>query len=273
METPMEHAVEQAAHTDAGPMRVIPFECAPNFRDLGGYATGDERHVAWGRVFRSSHLGWLSVADRERFAALKIGEVFDLRRTSESEAYANQLPPGVRSHRFDIDVGSTKSYRRRLEAGTASRRGTHDMMVQAYRSYVTDFSDRFARLLQLLANAEQHSVVIHCMVGKDRTGIASALLLSALGVSREQILDDYLLSARCYPPEEILARIRESISESLRGSWQDETVMPFCSVHEDYLGAAFDEIDRRHGDSAAYLRDGLGLDEADLGLLRERFLE
>lgn len=265
--------MEQAAPTDVEPLRIIPFERAPNFRDLGGYATGDGRSVAWGRVFRSSHLGWLSVADRERFAALKIGEVFDLRRISESDAYANRLPPGVRSHRFDIDVGSTSSYRRRLEAGTATRQGTHDMMIEAYRSYVTEFADRFGRLLKLLANADRHSVVIHCMVGKDRTGIASALLLSALGVSREQILDDYLLSSECYPPEAILAHIRESIRESLRGSWQDEAVLPFCSVHEDYLNAAFEEIDRRHGETATFLRNGLGLDEADVGLLRERFLD
>lgn len=255
------------------PPRLIAFERAPNFRDLGGYATADGRRVAWGRAFRSSHLGWLTPADRERFATLKIGEVFDLRRESESEAYANRIPPGVRSHHFDIDVGSTKSYRRRLAAGTATRESTHDMMVQAYRSYVTEFAERFARLLKLLATADEHAVVIHCMVGKDRTGIASALLLSALDVPREQILEDYLLSSAYYPPEEILARIRDSIEESLTGVWDDEAVVPFCSVHEDYLGAAFEEIDSRHGGTEAFLRGALALDDADVGLLRERFLE
>lgn len=265
--------MNEAAKITDQPLRLIPFEGAPNFRDLGGYRTGDGRSVAWGRVFRSSHLGWLSETDRERFAALKIAEVFDLRRNTETEAYANRLPPGVRSHRFDIDVGSTKHYRSQLEAGTASRQSTHDMMVDAYRSYIGEFGDRFGRLLKLLATVDRHSVVIHCMVGKDRTGIASALLLSALDVSREQIIEDYLLSSTYYPPQEILSRIRGSIEESLQGPWRDEAVMPFCSVHEDYLSAAFEEIDRRHGGSEAYLSEVLGLDDADLGLLRERFLD
>jgi len=261
------------AEASKEPLRLIPFEQAPNFRDLGGYATTDGRRVAWGRAFRSSHLGWLTPADRERFAAMKIGEVFDLRREGESQAYANRVPPGIRSHHFDIDVGSTKSYRQRLAAGTATRESTHDMMVQAYRSYVGEFAPRFGRLMKLLATADHHAVVIHCMVGKDRTGIASALLLSALEVPREQILEDYLLSSTFYPPDQILARIRASIEESLTGTWEDEAVVPFCSVHEDYLGAAFEEIDRRHGDTEAFLRGALGLDDADLGLLRERFLE
>jgi len=268
-----ETAASPADTSPRDPPRLIPFERAPNFRDLGGYATIDGRRVAWGRAFRSSHLGWLTQADRERFAALNIGEVFDLRRTSESEAYANRIPPGIRSHHFDIDVGSTKSYRRRLEAGTATRESTHDMMVDAYRSYVTGFAERFGRLLKLLATADEHAVVIHCMVGKDRTGIASALLLGALEVPRQDILEDYLLSSTYYPPEEILARIRQTIEDSLAGPWHDETVAPFCSVHEDYLTAAFEEIDRRYGDTEAYLRAALGLDDADLGLLRERFLE
>lgn len=263
---------ETAPFTET-PLRVIPFERAPNFRDLGGYATAGGRRVAWGRVFRSSHLGSLTTADRDRFATLNVGEIFDLRRANESEAYANRIPPGIRSHQFDIDVGSTKGYRERLQAGTATRESTHDMMVDAYRSYVTVFAERFGRLLKLLATADRHAVVIHCMVGKDRTGIASALLLGALEVHREDILEDYLLSATCYPPDEILARIRESIEDSLAGPWEDEAVVPFCSVHEDYLGAAFEEIDRRHGGIEAYLGGALRLDDADRGLLRERFLE
>ncbi len=263
----------QTAAPTKEPSRLIPFERAPNFRDLGGYAAAGGRRVAWGRAFRSSHLGWLTPADRERLTALKIGEVFDLRRTSESEAYANRIPPGMRSHHFDIDVGSTRSYRRRLEAGTASRESTHDMMVDTYRSYVTGFAERFGRLLKLLATADEHAVVIHCMVGKDRTGIASALLLGALDVPRQDILEDYLLSSTYYPPEEILARIRQSIEDSLAGPWDDEAVVPFCSVHEDYLTAAFEEIDRRYGDMEAYLRGALRLNDADLRLLRERFLE
>lgn len=264
--------MNEAVTIRSEPLRLIPFDGAPNFRDLGGYETEDGRSVAWGKVFRSSHLGWLSPGDKERFTSLKIGEVFDLRRTGESEAFRNQVPPGIRTYHFDIDVGSTKSYRDRLLAGTATRQSTHDMMVGAYRSYVTDFADRFGRLLKLLATSDEHAVVIHCMVGKDRTGIASALLLGALEVPRETILADYLLSTKYYPPHLIMDRIRDSLDESLASGYRDEAVEPFCSVHEDYLSAAFEEIDRSHGGTEAFLRERLGLDDADLGLLRERFL-
>lgn len=254
-------------------MRLIPFEGAPNFRDLGGYRTVDGRSIAWGRVFRSSHLGWLSAGDRERFAALRIEEVFDLRRKGESEAYRNRTPPGVRTHHFDIDVGSTKRYRQELRRGVATRESTHGMMIGAYRSYIMEFGDRFARLMKLLATPERHAVVIHCMVGKDRTGIAAALLLGALGVPRETILEDYLLSTRYYPPQQIMDRIRDSLDESLARSYDDKVVEPFCAVHADYLTAAFETMDREFGGTEDYLRRGLGLDDADIGLLRERFLD
>lgn len=265
--------MKESAAIRQEPMRLIPFEGAPNFRDLGGYETADGRRVAWGRVFRSSHLGWLSAGDRERFAALEIREVFDLRRKGESEAYRNRIPPGVRTHHFDIDVGSTKRYREQLRRGVATRQSTHDMMVGAYRSYITDFTDRFARVLKLLATPDRHAVVIHCMVGKDRTGIAAALLLGALGVPRETILEDYLLSTEYYPPRLIMDRIRDSLDESLARGYEDDAVEPFCAVHADYLSAAFETIDGEFGGTGAYLRSGLDLNEADIGLLKERFLD
>ncbi len=259
--------------TTTKPQRALPFEQVPNFRDLGGYASSDGRTTRWGSMYRASHLAQMSEADESRFASLGIVELFDLRRESESESYPNRVPASVRTHTFNIDVGSSRSFYESLIDGGGAAADTHAMMVGMYTAYVSEKADKFARFLKLVLNAQPGAVLFHCMVGKDRTGVAAALLLSALGVPRETVIADYLLTAQAYPAQQIVDIIEQFAAAKTFGEARisREVLTPFCSVHEDYLGAVFEYIDQAHGSTEKFL-DTLGVARAERDVLRARFL-
>jgi protein-tyrosine phosphatase len=124
-----------------------------------------------------------------------------------------------------------------------------------YRWFVTDAGARarFAAVLRVIAEADGAPVLFHCTAGKDRTGWTAALLLTALGVPREAVLADYLLT------NERAARL---IARA------DPLLLPLARADAAYLDAAFDEIARGWPTFEAFWHDGLGLDHATLHRLR-----
>ena len=134
-------------------------------------------------------------------------------------------------------------------------------MNELYRALVNDQSHRFAELFDHLLQADA-PLVFHCTAGKDRTGFAAALILLALGVPRDLVLQDYLLTNRVYKHP---ASTQHALSaEVLAVLWQ---------VQPDFLHAALDAVDRDHGGIERYLQQRLGLGPAALKTLAERYLE
>ena len=254
-------------------MRLIHFDNCPNFRDLGGYKNRQGVAVQSGVLFRSSHLASLNDVELGQLNSLGIRSVFDLRRESERRAFANRLGENTITHEFEIDVGSTKHFFEQLSQGTASRESTHEMMRHSYSRYVTDMQIEFARMMALLAQPDDGGVLLHCMVGKDRTGISVALLLLALDVPRGTIMQDYLLSNEYYPAKKIQQLLMGYLENAGVSEVPDGAMEPFCTVHEDYLQAALDSIDSVHGGTQRYLTETLGLNGQQLEVLKGRFLE
>ena len=175
--------------------RHLEFESAFNFRDVGRYRTSDGRLVREGMLYRSGALHGLSVADA-RFAreSLGIRTIFDLRHEGEIAA-ADGLGPLAdddRVERVSLEVvpfERIKSLSEELDA--AYGRGPSGRRYFAY----LDFAQApFVELFERLARPETYPVVVHCVAGKDRTGVVIAMILDSLGVNRETIIDDYALS-------------------------------------------------------------------------------
>jgi protein-tyrosine phosphatase len=134
-------------------------------------------------------------------------------------------------------------------------------MCDTYRGFVRQNTHRFAELFQHLLEARE-PLVFHCTAGKDRTGFAAALILSALGVAPSLVMHDYLLTnERLQPPAQSRFGLAPEVSAAL---W---------SVQPAFLQAAIDTVDRDYGGMEAYLRQGLGLGEAERAELRRRYLE
>jgi protein-tyrosine phosphatase len=112
--------------------------------------------------------------------------------------------------------------------------------------------------------------LVHCAAGKDRTGFAAAIILLALGVPREVVMRDYLLTARYFQPERELDRLRQKYQLEHMVA---EAILPMLEVHEDYLGIALQHIDENYGSVEEYLEQALGVGPAELAELRGRYLE
>lgn len=242
------------------PPRARLLQGATNFRDLGGYVGHGGRALRWRRLFRSDHFGALTDADHATLASLGLTRSFDFRGVDERAAVPYAIA-GVRQHSLAIEptvVQGLQALRAAGHALTVER--VTALMQELYRDLVNARCERFAELFEHLLQADG-PVVFHCTAGKDRTGIAAALILLALGVPRAVVVADYLLTNDTYrrPP----APPSEMPPEVLAVLW---------SVQPGFLETALAAIEHDHGGVDRYLRRRLGLGDAALAALAERYL-
>lgn len=243
------------------PDRVRPLKGATNFRDLGGYTGHAGRPVRWGTLFRSDHLGGLTPDDHAQLRALGVRRAFDFRGVHERAAQPYDLP-GLVQYSLAIEPTVTQRMDAMAAAGsTLTAEAVAALMRELYRGLVNDQAHRFAELFDHLL-ADDTPLVFHCTAGKDRTGVAAALILLALGVPRDMVEQDYLLTNELYrhPP---IAR-SETPPEALAVLWR---------VRADFLAAALRAIDEDHGGVEPYLAQRLRLTPVARAALAARYLE
>lgn len=242
--------------------RLVPLEGALNFRDLGGYRTADGGHLRWGHIFRADSLAKLSTDDWEHLAAVGLRSVVDFRRSPEIESAPTRPPEelSIRMRRLAIgeDTPGQPELLDLVISGEISSISVGDV-VGIYESMVERYPSAFGGLMIHLADDEAIPAVFHCAAGKDRTGIAAALLLSSLGVPDEVVLGDYELSNHYRT-----ARRIEELRPELESKGVDvETVRPYLSATGPALVAAFAWIRSNHGSVEGYLT-GPGQVEPDV---------
>ncbi len=242
------------------PDRVLPLSGATNFRDLGGYRAADGRSVRWRCLFRSDHLGGLTQADRQVLGKLDLTRALDFRGRAERAAATYDLP-GLAQHSLAIEPTVVQ----RLQEAAASGQPMTGSLVAAYmqdlyRSLVNDHAHRFAELFGHLQAAEG-PIVFHCTAGKDRTGMAAALLLLALGVSHEQVMQDFLLTNQVF--RHMPAARTDLPAEALAVLWR---------VQAGFLQAALQTIEADQGGIDRYLANRLGQGPHEIQALRNRYL-
>ncbi len=262
------------AASGARPERLLPLAKTYNTRDLGGYTTVDGRRVKWGQLYRADALDGLDSEDVAYLARLGLRRVVDFRSEREREAAPDRLPAGVEYQPYPItprrDEGSA-SYRLFRNPEQLSAAAAVELVREGNRQLVRVHTPLYREWLRQLASEDSASPqLFHCTAGKDRTGFAAAILLAALGVPREQIIADYLLSAGFAGNEERRQRIIRQFSMERISA---EALRPLMTVDASYLQAAFEEAERSHGSFDAYLAAGLGVDASLRSQLRARFLE
>jgi protein-tyrosine phosphatase len=246
-------------------MTRIPFTLtgASNFRDLGGYRSASGQVTRHRRLLRSDHLGNLGPQDISLLAT-HLGEavrVLDLRGVAEREAAACAIP-GATVHSLPIEPTIVQKLTDAIESGEQLTAGdTVALMQETYRNFVRSNTPRFAALFEHALAFNDAPLVFHCTAGKDRTGLAAALLLRALDVAQEDVMRDYLITNERFKPPvpagDALSR------EVLQVLWR---------VQPDFLHAAFDTIDEHYGSLEAYFREGLALRAPERERLRELYL-
>lgn len=242
------------------PARHFALQGASNFRDLGGYPTIDGRSTRWRHIFRSNHLGQLTADDVRTIRALGVRSAFDFRGTDERSAGVCVVDD-ITVHSLPIEPTVVAALRAELAGGRLTAPVAIELMRESYRNYVRHNTHHFRALFGHLLE-ERAPLVIHCTAGKDRTGFASALILHALGVADDVIVEDYLLTNRHYKRD---ATAAVDLPDDVRDA--------IGSVEASYLAAAFEAVSEAYGDLETYLRDGLKLGASERTALKDRYLE
>lgn len=262
------------------PPRRLEMHGTPNFRDFGGYQTATGKEVKWGYLFRSGQLSHLSDSDISLLDSLKLDLICDFRREEEQSSAPNRLPEAssLRVLSLPIIPGSNAEFFDQLADNSDTQTGSdsnlnttqamYDFMVEINRDFAVGQSEAYTRMFAEILQINDARFLVHCAAGKDRTGFAAAVFLMALGVSREVVMQDYLLTARYFLPELEMQRIKQKYEMEL----PDHAILPMLEVHEEYLSAALVAIDSRYPSFETYLEEELSVGPAELAELRGRYL-
>jgi len=255
--------------------RHLALEGAPNFRDLGGYATEDGRSVRWGILYRSDNLAHLTDADLEKVDALGIRLVCDFRGPDERAEEPDRLPatdpPAVAELEIVDASFSATTLRERISSGDLDSVDLHQLLLDANRLFAGRFAPQYAAMFERITRPENLPALVHCTAGKDRAGFASALILRTLGVPMQTVREDFLLT-NYYTAAKIERTLWMIRLFSLFRA-DPERVRPVLGVEPAYLDAAFEEIDARWGSFDRYRREALALDDARVAAFRDLALE
>jgi protein-tyrosine phosphatase len=254
--------------------RLLPLEGGRNFRDIGGYQTKNGQYVKWGQVYRSGVMNDISDADYQLLDQLDIGTIIDFRSTQEraSEPTDWRVDSPKLFSRDYTDEGSAQLMDR-LFAADATPAKMKQQMASLYFDIVLQHSAAYAVMFNDLAEKNE-PLLYNCSAGKDRTGVATALILTLLEVPREDIVYDYSLS------DDYVDFISEFTSESAQvndaysylSQVPVELLEPLMASHPEYIESALDYLEKEYGSVMNYIRSELSVSDAEITAIRSRLL-
>ena len=268
----------------------LPVKGIVNARDLGGYEVQDGREVKNGMLIRAAHLADASDSDIAYLENLPVAAVIDFRKEEEKQGKVDRDIPGARYVSLSVDAsGNAMANATEEEKKKMTGRKKFDVKkiivfaafndkakAVAMNMYPTLLltpicQQQFAQFFRLVLETENGAVLYHCTQGKDRTGIASALLLAALGASRETIVEDFDATNKVY--EKDVKKYSRRVK--FWGGKEEEiaVVKAFLGCNTENFIKAMDAVDQQYGSLEAYLKGPIGLTDEDIQTLRERYLK
>lgn len=256
-----------------------------NARQLGGYRCQDGRKIKQNVLLRTGELCELAPEGAkiltERY---KVKSIVDFRMEAERSGAADKEVPGAEN--TWISVMEMSDYAAEIQevlraAVELKMDRAQAMLENAKAGFVSKMYDGillterakrgYSQFFGILLRQEDSAILWHCSAGKDRAGLASALLLYALGADEETIIADYMLSGEAYREK---AEFMKSfaVANNLNKETAREAVA-MVSVFPEYLKRAFDAVKNEYGSVSSYLENALGVSDSDMEGLRDRFLE
>ena len=260
--------------------QVIPLEKLYNTRDLGGLQGEGGHLIRKGKLIRSGHLFFASPADIEELSG-RVDMIVDFRNKQES---LEKPDPDLGAGYINLPIiqelvtGVTreeKSFSEITKELIHNPQGAADYMKQVYQTFVTnDFAmSQYAHFLDLLLEEREGAVLWHCTAGKDRAGFAAVIVQELLGVSRDQIVEDYMWTNVCLEPEVepligMIQKMLQDDSEEAR-----ESLAILFGARRDFLESLYETIERDYGNFASFAEQKLGVSEEKRSRLQEMYLE
>lgn len=276
-----------AYFTTNAQQREIPLTGTYNFRDLGGYKTKDNKTIKWGKIYRSAFLSELTQDDLNKLSKLRIARIADLRSPMEVKYAPDKIPSGAVYFETLAGYKIPDSIANKINAKSKTA-GAEDWAAMAdemkknspevsdrqvvgfYRKIVDSFKDQYKSLFDSLLTLDPDSALIfHCAGGKDRSGVAAALIEYALGVDQDQIVADYVLTNK------YRKQYNKKIADMLVEKYHvpAKRAAAYGIAKPEFIEATFDEINKRFGSVDNYMEKELGLTDEKIALLRSKYVE
>lgn len=251
--------------------RRVQLEGGVNFRDLGGYQTIDGRRVKWGQLFRSDNLGRLTDRDVNYLQKMGIRLVCDFRTPAEIKKLPDRYPTDKHGQSLHLPIQHGESDPAntfdRIKNGDIDWM-TEEFMINGYIKNIEEFAGLWSKFFKALADPSNRPLVFHCTGGKDRAGVAAALILLALGVPAETVIRDHGLS-NIY-----IAVVLERIYSEIRAMGVDpERISAYFTAPRNAVVAALNHLEKDYGSATTYLVDKAGIEVNLLTRLKEDLLE
>ncbi|MBM36731.1 MAG: hypothetical protein CL460_06145 [Acidimicrobiaceae bacterium] len=249
---------------------VLPLTGAMNCRDLGGYAVGGGRYVRTNALFRSDRLSDLTDDDQEELESYGIRTVVDFRTSAESKRDVSRLWSTVTTHAplpIGDEIAQQTEFVERIRAGEITSVSVDDV-ANSYIEMLSESGNQFVSFLDLAADLDCWPLLFHCTAGKDRTGIAAALILEICGLDRESVLDDYELTNLLRSEHRINA-LRSSLEAA---GANVEAIRPALSAPRVAMEKTLSHLDSNYGGVEDFLLGQLGVDPDIIEILRLNLL-
>ena len=237
-----------------------------NFRDLGGYPSyPGKKQMRWGMIYRSAEIDSLEYCSRRELKNLGIKTLIDLRTPSEI-GRQSPLQKGFNVVHIPLATGDMEDILQGIREEKIKCDTVYRMVERMNRTLIDKYTKEYRQIFDILLDKNNYPVVIRCSSGKGRTGIVSALVLAALGVNEDIIMEDYRLSNDYF-------NIPRASKYAYRlPTRSQEAITTLFSAREDFLNAAKDEAERKYGDMDTYLQKGIGLSKDEIKRLRSILL-
>ena len=267
----------------------LPTKSIVNARDLGGYTMQDGRMLRDRALMRSAHLAEATDEDLDWLSEIPVTKVIDFRKLEEKKGMYDKAVQGARYVALPVDASGNamanasekekKKYTRgkkfnvnRIILIAAFNNKAQEIARNMYPTLLfnPECQKAFAKFFRLVLETENGAVLYHCTQGKDRTGIASALLLAALGADRETIVADFDATNQVY--EKDVKKFTRIVK--FFGGKEEEvaTVKAFMGCSTENFIKALNTLEEQYGSMEAYLKGPIGLTDEDIQTLRERYL-
>lgn len=257
---------------------LLPLAHIENFRDMGGYIGADGRTVKWGLFFRSGALSGLTKEEKQYCEAIPLNHILDYRVEREIKRAPDDVPDCCHYHGvsafsvFDQQDSLMKDVDMAEQLKSITTLAELDQLMEEFRSlyaYLPFKNPAYEEMFHLL-DTKGVPFVQHCSAGKDRTGVGCALLLLALGVDRETVIGDYLLSARYR--ERLNQAYIEKIKEDIQIPEILSAVDGLLSVRRELIQTSFDAIDKKYGKISFFLEREYGIHTDQIEKWRNLYL-